>query len=359
MPADTRYMKPAMALSDLAPIALISLTDERCIADVNPAAEGLLRQSRKLLCGLKILEVFGEDSVLHELLDRAAHSGNDLTAHGVNLFSAGFRRGLIFTINLRPHRPDGFILALSEEAGRETTEMMGAVAGFGRILGHEVKNPLAGIIGAAQLLRRQAKTEQTELLDVIKDEANRIERLVTRLSAFELFSNPRYRPINIHKLLDRIIAAEKAALDGSVIYERQYDPSLPVISADEDHLHEAVLNIMRNAAEAVQSSQAGSGSICVQTAFVAGLSLREARKDKPFSKAMKISIEDTGEGVSRAQHSEIFEMFRSSKSGGRGLGLAIANEIVSAHGGYIKLDSRPGKTVFSIFLPIDRGRPNA
>lgn len=358
MADDARYLKPAAAMSDLAPIALISFDSARCIDDLNPAAEMLLKQSRKTLCGQTISDVFGAESAIHGLFDMAARSGNDLTAHDVSVSPTRFARMANFTINLRPLQPDGFILTLSEETMRETTEMMGAVAGFGRILGHEVKNPLAGIIGAAQLLGRQAQENQAELLAVITDEANRIERLVTRLSAFELFSKPRHCHFNIHRLLDRIIAAETAAQDGSIIYERQYDPSLPDISADEDHLHEAIQNIMRNAAEAVQQSEERHGSITLRTAFVVGLSLRNGEADLPFSKAMKISIEDTGAGVSAAQHSEIFEMFKSSKSGGRGLGLAIANEIISAHGGHITLDSRPGKTVFSIFLPIHRGHQN-
>ena len=358
MAADTHLPANAASLGELAPVALISLDGQHHLSDANPAAEVLFRQSRKALCGQPLGKLLGSNSALFDLLGRVEQSGNDITAHNVPLYGSDTQDKRLCSAWVRCLEGGGFILALSEEPGRETSDIGGAVSGFGRILGHEVKNPLAGIIGAAQLLDRHNVPEQTELLGVIIDEARRIERLVTRLSVFELFSAPRPTRFNIHKLLDRILAAENAAQSGKIAYHRDYDPSLPLINADEDHLHEAIQNIMRNAAEAAEAGPR-QGEVKVKTAYAAGLSMRDPRRDDKLQKAMLISIEDNGEGVPIDRQSNMFEMFNSSKSGGRGLGLSIAKEVISAHGGHIRVDTQPGQTRLSVYLPMDDGGDNA
>lgn len=338
-------------LADLSPVALLHVDPRRRIANVNPAAEDLFKLSRRALVGRPLSEVIYHDSPLFELIDRAERDPAELTAPATPVSGPSMQQRAICDVHLRTVDAGGFIIALSESPSRDSGEGIAGAAGFGRILGHEVKNPLAGIIGAAQLLERQGQAGQAELLDIIKDEARRIERLVNRLSAFELFSAPRMQTCNVHALLDKVIASERAAMGSRVEFRREFDPSLPDMLGDPDHLQQAFQNIARNAAEAA-SEGGGRGEVVIRTAYAAGLSVRQARLGPGLRRAMLISFEDNGAGIPRERQATIFDVFQSTKSGGRGLGLSVVSEVVTAHGGQIRVDSQPGSTRFTILLPL-------
>nr|WP_225908132.1 ATP-binding protein [Hyphomonas sediminis] len=335
----------------MSPIALLHIDQRRRIGNVNPAAEDLFKLSRRALVGRPLSEVVYHDSLLFELIDRADRDPAEIAAPATPIAGPSMQAGLICDIRLRTVEGGNFILALSETPVRDSGEGIAGAAGFGRILGHEVKNPLAGIIGAAQLLERQAQAGQSELLDIIKDEARRIERLVNRLSAFELFSAPRMQACNVHALLDKVVASERAAMGTRVEFRREYDPSLPDMMGDPDHLQQAFQNIVRNAAEA--ASEGGrKGEVVIRTAYAAGLAMRQARLGSGLRRAMLISFEDNGQGIPRERQATIFDVFQSTKSGGRGLGLSVVSEVVNAHGGQIRVDSQPGATRFTVLLPL-------
>lgn len=338
-------------LADLSPIALMHVDRRRRIANVNPAAEDLFKLSRRSLVGRPLSEIIFHDSVLFELIDRAERDPAEIAAPATPIAGPSLPARPICDVRLRTVDGGDFILALSETPARDSSEGIAGAAGFGRILGHEVKNPLAGIIGAAQLLERQAQPGQAELLDIIKDEARRIERLVNRLSAFELFSAPRMQDCNVHALLDKVVAAERAAMGTRVEFRRDYDPSLPDMRGDPDHLQQAFQNIVRNAAEAA-SEGGGKGEVIIRTAYAAGLSMRQARLGSGLRRAMMITFEDNGRGIPRERQATIFDVFQSTKSGGRGLGLSVVSEVVNAHGGQIRVDSQPGTTRFTVLLPL-------
>lgn len=339
-------------LSEVAPVALLHIDARRRIRDVNAAAETLLQQSRRALADRPLSDVVFHDSPLFELIDRAARDPADITAPSTPVSGPSISGRTICDVRVRSIDGGEFILVLSDAPVRDPSEGFAGAAGFGRILGHEVKNPLAGIIGAAQLLERQGHGDQSELLDIIKDEARRIERLVNRLSAFELFSAPRMQACNVHALLDKVIAAERVAMGiGRVEFRRDFDPSLPDIMGDPDHLQQAFQNIVRNAAEA--AAEGGRrGEVVIRTSYAAGLAMRQARIGSGLRRAMLISFEDNGQGIPRERQATIFEVFQSSKSGGRGLGLSVVSEVVSAHGGHIRVDSQPGATRFTVLLPL-------
>jgi two-component system nitrogen regulation sensor histidine kinase GlnL len=343
-------LKPS-GLADMAPVALIQLDGRRRIANVNPAAESLLKLSRRALVGRPLSEVIFHDSLLFELIDRAERDPAEITAPATPVSGPSIQVRVVCDIRLRMVEGQNFILALAEAPSRDPSEGIAGAAGFGRILGHEVKNPLAGIIGAAQLLERQGHSGQSELLDIIKDEARRIERLVNRLSAFELFSAPRMQACNVHALLDKVLASERAAMGTKVEFRRVFDPSLPDIMADPDHLQQAFQNVVRNAAEAACETGV-RGQVVIRTAYAAGLAVRQARLGPDLHRAMLISIEDNGAGIPRERQSTIFDVFQSSKSGGRGLGLSVVSEVINAHGGQIRVDSQPGATRFTVLLPL-------
>ena len=344
----------APRLGDLSPIALLLIDSRRKVVEVNAAAESLLQLSRRGLRSKPLSEIVYHDSPVFELLDRAHRTVGDITAPGTPITVPGLMSRQICDIWVRSTDDNGFMIAMCEAATRDVNESAAGVAGFGRILGHEVKNPLGGIIGAAQLLERQSVDGQSELLSIIKEEARRIERLVNRLSAFELFSAPHMEPFNIHALLERVLASERAAMGSKVEFKRDFDPSLPPVIGDSDHLQQAFQNLIRNAAEAAMDGDT-PGKVTVRTSYAAGLSFRQARRGAGLRRAMLVSVEDTGKGIARNRQSTIFEVFQSSKSGARGLGLSIVKEVVTAHGGQIRVDSVPGSTRFSVLLPLGTG----
>ena len=340
-------------LAGLAPFALLQIDPRRRVIAANPEAQSVLGHSQRAMMDRPLSEVVFHDSPLFDLIDRALALAGDVTAHGVSIKGPALSQQRSFDVRLRPTGDGAIILAFIPATDHETIDSSASVAAFGRILGHEVKNPLAGISGAAQLLQREARDDQTAMLAIIQSETRRIERLVSRLSAFELFSLPSIQPFNIHALLDKVIAAEEMAQNSQVEIKRLYDPSLPELDGDQDHLHEAFQNILRNASEAALSGH-DAPAISIQTAFETGFAIAGAGHNGPLGRAIRISVEDNGAGISPDRRDKIFDLFTSSKSGGRGLGLNVVSEIINAHSGRIKIDSKPGQTRFSVYLPIKR-----
>ncbi|MGB3624675.1 MAG: ATP-binding protein [Henriciella sp.] len=344
-------MISTLNLADLAPLAIIQLDSKRRIEAANTEAQVIFGHSESVLRKKALSEFIFHDSPVFELLDRVYGQEGDVSAHGVAVSGPTMAGGKLFDLKLRPVGSGRVILVISEAPVRDPAGAAVGISGFGRILGHEVKNPLAGISGAAQLLLRSASEEQAPLLDIIRSESHRIERLVSRLSAFELFSSPRRDRFNIHELLDKVLLAEDAANAGAIAIRRAYDPSLPEILGDEDHLHEAFQNIVRNAAEAATDGE-GPARVTLQTAFETGFAFSRARNAKRLQRAIRVTVEDNGKGISPRQREQMFDMFSSTKAGGRGLGLSVVSEVVAAHEGRIKVESRPGQTKFSVFLPM-------
>ena len=341
---------PAIDMDSM-PVGLLQLDKRRRILSMNSRAESLFGASRQTAQGKRLSDFLYHDCVLFDLVDRAAEtyaqvSVPSLSLHGPNIKQQG---GLHASVDVASE--GGFAIALSQNAVSDASEIdTTGLAAFGRILGHEVKNPLAGLSGAAQLLLRNADQDQVELLELILSESGRIHRLIDKLSAFELFSAPQRQPCNVHQILEQVIRSEEIAFDKRVTFERNFDPSLPEVLADGDHLHEAFQNIIRNAAEAVRGHSAGD-TVSITTRF--SLNRRNVGGDREASlRSLKVSIADNGPGISKIDQKHIFEMFQTTKPNGSGLGLTVASQVIAAHDGQITLDSRPGRTVFNLYLPI-------
>ncbi|MEO1305299.1 MAG: ATP-binding protein [Pseudomonadota bacterium] len=347
-------MMTALDLIGLAPFALLGLDERRRVTAANPEAQSFLGHSERAMYRKPLSEILFHDSPVFGLIDKAIALQGDVSAPAIPVSGPSLGGQRVLDLRLRPLDDGGIVIGMTEASESSLVNNNPAgVAAFGRILGHEVKNPLAGISGAAQLLSRSARDDQSAMIEIIQSETRRIERLVSRLSAFELFSAPVKEPLNIHQLLDRVIAAEEAAHRGKISIVRLYDPSLPEIEADQDHLHEAVQNILRNAVEATLA-HTQSPQIQVETAFETSFAIVRRDGSERAGRAIRVTIEDNGPGVPPEKKARMFDMFMSSKSGGRGLGLSVVNEIVSAHSGRIKVDSKPGLTRFSLFLPLPR-----
>jgi two-component system nitrogen regulation sensor histidine kinase GlnL len=215
------------------------------------------------------------------------------------------------------------------------------------MLAHEIKNPLAGITGAAQLIAMNASGEDRELTDLIVEETRRILKLLSQVEEFGNVRPPDRRAVNIHDVLDR---ARKSAAIGFAAHMQitdDYDPSLPSTWADPDQLQQVFLNLLKNAAEA---GRAG-GTIRLRTFYETSLKLR--RRDGSGSAVpLQIEVVDDGPGIPPDLAEDLFEPFVSGRENGTGLGLALVSKIVADHEGWIAVDSVPGRTVFRVSLPI-------
>lgn len=344
----------AARVLDAMPFAVIGLSRRDTVSFVNPAAETLLQRSAPLLRGRPLTDLLPEDSPLLDFINRARREGGVMSARSVRIASPHISP-VDLDVSASPDGEDGGMvltfLPISRNPGDDKNAEVNAFAQIARMLGHEVKNPLAGIVGAAQLLARQARDEQQPLLSLIREEGARIERIVDRFTAFETFFSPRTRVTNVHIVLDSVIDLAKASFGASARFELLYDPSLPEIDVDPDHLHEAALNLVKNAVEAVGGGK--QARISVATRYRAGF--RFAGRDGPRARgALEISVTDNGPGVPETTVARVFEPFFTTKSGGAGIGLAVVAEIMQAHGGFVVLDNSATGASLRLLFPIAR-----
>ncbi len=343
-------------LEMLAAAVLLIRSDSRVVY-VNPAAENLFELSRAKFIGQTPQQIFGDSVSLRHAITKAVVDGAAYTEQEIELGATGKPR-LHLTCTVSPvEAGEASILVelrhidqqLKIAREERLLEQQQANRELIRSLAHEIKNPLGGIRGAAQLLEREFdRPDLAEYTQVIIGEADRLQSLVNRLLSPHRL--PTYRRTNIHEILVRVRSVVQAEFTG-IRLTSDFDISIPEFEADAEQLTQVALNIVRNAAQAVTAG-AREPQIRLETRIARGVTL--ARKRHKL--AIALSIEDNGPGVPEALRERIFYPLVSGREGGSGLGLTIAQTFVAQHNGTIEWTSEPGRTVFTILLPLEMNR---
>lgn len=335
---------------------MILLDHNLLIVNLNPAAENLLGISVNRARGKSLLRLVDDEPEMRDILARVIETG-DHYANEMRLSRTEVHaEERIVDCHVSPIELDDAALLIEmtdvtrrSKISRENALLIqhGAGRQMVRQLAHEIKNPLGGIRGAAQLLEKElGDRELTEYTDVVISETDRLAGLVDTLLGPG--GPPNKRPVNVHELLEyvvRIIEAEDP--NKKITFQRDYDPGLPVIDLDRDQMVQAFLNLVRNAATALD----GLGTITLRSRAETNFTIGDTR----HSVIASIEIEDDGPGIPFDLQDSVFYPLVTSRPDGTGLGLPGAQELLSRHGGLIEFESRPGRTVFFVRVPIDQG----
>jgi two-component system nitrogen regulation sensor histidine kinase GlnL len=332
---------------ELLATAVVALDDDFVVRYANPAAESLLATAAKSLIGQPFLQLFAEREELERSLADALRTHWDYSAQNVTYHRPG-REALPVSCTMTRIDTHEFALLAElrpiEEQLRHAREErlvfeQQANRELIRNLAHEIKNPLGGLRGSAQLLERELdKPELREYTQVIIQEADRLQRLMDRM--LTPHRTPRVEALGIHEVLERVRSLIKAEF--GIEIQRDYDPSIPDVMGDREQLIQAVLNIARNAV------QAGAQGIGFRTRTVRQITILRQR----HRLALELQVVDDGPGVPEKIQDRIFNPLVSGREGGTGLGLSLAQTFVQYHGGVIEFESRPGRTIFRILLPL-------
>ncbi len=338
------------------PIPGFLIDPQENIADVNPAGETFLNTSRKSALGAPVWDMIAVDAPIEGAFVRARSSNSPLFVNDIDV-GTGARPPLQCALQIAPlqGKPDHMLLLITP---RELSARMGqshsvksaaqSAIGMAEMLAHEIKNPLAGITGAAQLLSMNLAPEDLELTDLIVGESRRIVKLLEQVEQFGNLSLPQFQPVNLHDVLDRARRSALLGFGAHMKITEAYDPSLPLALGDPDQLLQVLLNLLKNASQAADTK---GGNIHLRSFYEHSFRLRRSDGDGR-QLPLQIEVIDDGPGLPERIKDDIFDPFVSGRENGTGLGLALVSKIISEHGGWISVTSVPGRTVFRLSLPV-------
>jgi len=347
------------ALLSALPVPVLLLDRDNRFRFANHAAEQFLGLSMVQLVQHRLSDIVPEDNPIFPLIAQVRESEATISDHDLTLESPRLHKvGITVQGSPLPEEPGAVVLVLQDASAARALDRQLAfrgaarsVTGMAAILAHEVKNPLSGIRGAAQLLEASVGEADRELAELIRDEADRIRALVDRLEIFGEKPIDRH-PVNIHRVLEHVRRLAHSGFAAHIRIHEAYDPSLPPVYGNRDQLVQVALNLVKNAAEAITGSGNGSGEITLMTGFQHGVRLAVPGSDQRLHLPLLVAVRDNGPGIPEDLRANLFDPFVSSKPSGSGLGLALVAKIVADHGGLIEVDSRPGRTEFRLHLPV-------
>ena len=342
------------------PHPIIVLAEENRIVYANAAAESFISIGQTMLKRMRLDDVLAFGCPLVALVEQVRRTGATFNEYGVEIVSPRFLGPKLVDVYGGPmqDQPEYIFLMLQQRnmalmIERQLTHRAAArsVSGMAQVLAHEIKNPLSGIRGAAQLLEPALTDEDRALAQLICTETDRIRDLVDRMEVFGDERPLQTMPINIHDVLDHVRRLMETGLGRHIRYIEQYDPSLPPVPGNRDKLIQALLNLFKNAVEAI-GEKTETGRIMVQTSFRPGMRLAVPGTNSRIALPLMIQIEDNGPGIPEHLRAQIFDPFVTTKPSGTGLGLALVAKIIDDHGGIIECESEANRTVFRILLPM-------
>jgi two-component system nitrogen regulation sensor histidine kinase GlnL len=336
--------------------AVVAIAADNRIRFVNHAAEQLLGAGAPLLNGQSLEDLVPGDAPLLAIIDQCRRTGSSIAESEVHLESP--RIG-IHDVDVRAtawsENPDVVIVTLQERSiarqiSRHLTQRGAArsVAAMAAMLAHEVKNPLSGIRGAAQLLEDAVDGGDRQLTQLICDETDRIVALVNRMDSFTDSRPPAREAVNIHEILDHVRRLAQSGFARHLRINENYDPSLPPVYGSRDQLIQVFLNLVKNAAEAAPDT---GGEIQLSTRYRHGTRLAVSGGSEHVDLPLEVTVRDNGAGISDDIRPFLFDPFLTTKKNGSGLGLALVAKIIDEHGGMIDVDSGPRRTEFRVLLP--------